>query len=212
MAGEIWLIDIDDTLTHSVNAALEYYNSTHDKKLVKEDFTTYSISQAHLNRYGITITLEEEKKIMLGYYQSPFFENVKPIIEMKQVIEAIVNNKDIAFATTGRPKKVGEVDVEAITKRMIKKYFGDNFKKFFFTEWVQGVETNGSKRDIAIEYGARKVIDDMPRFVNDLSGLELVKGIYVPRNPWNTSVQETEKIKIITYPKQIIEYAYKNVA
>jgi hypothetical protein len=207
MAMNIWLVDIDDTLTHSVDAVILFHNYQYGTELKKEDFTMYSIKQALFNRHGNIISPKEEMNRMEKFYKSSFFENVQPILEMKPVIEAIANRGDIILPATGRAEAV-----RTQTEYMIIKNFGDYFGEFSFTEWHAGEEKNGTKKSIALKNKVNKVIDDMPGYIDQLSQLEIIDGIYVPQNHWNKSVQETEKVKIITHPQQIIEHAYSNAA
>jgi len=177
-------IDVDDTLLDTLSPLLEFFNSTHDTPLTKEQCTNYRLQTT----FGFS---EEEGLEKIRYFfNSPQGRNLQPVPGAIEAVQALGNNFSL-IALTARWD-----NMHGLTKKQLEKHFpgaftkivccGDNMtKKDYCTKkkighivddaphHIHACAENGVKSFLFGEYGWNKEYKDMPGIYRTLNWSEV---------------------------------------
>lgn len=169
-------IDIDDTLLHSFEDFLDFYNEFHQTTHKKEDNTSDKKFHEFLG-----ITKQELINFYRVYDKQERSHDLKPIKGAKEVLEKLVSDHEVILITA-RPEVLTEK-----THKIVRKNYPDfNFKIIFNNK-----EENLSKGRICTKEGVQVMIDD--DIDNALDCVKEGVQVILLNKPWNRR-GEHEKI------------------
>jgi 5'(3')-deoxyribonucleotidase len=142
-------VDVDDTLLDTLNPLLEYFNSTHDNYVTRE--------QCFDNRLA-TIFGDSEKEGLekvRQFFDLPQAEHQQPILGAVEAIQNLKNHFSL-IALTARWDTLQE-----LTEKQLKKHFPGTFSDVVCCGDVI------SKKDYCTAKRINHIIDDAPRTAHE---------------------------------------------
>jgi len=142
-------VDVDDTLLDTLSPLLEYFNSTHDTRITREQCVNYRLQEI----FGYS---EEEGFAKIKYFFSlPEGKDLKPTPGAIEAIQAL--KKDFSLiALTARWKHM-----QKLTEKQLEKHFPGVFMKIVCC----GDEM--SKKDYCTKKRIHHIIDDAPHHAHE---------------------------------------------
>lgn len=187
-------IDIDDTLLHSFEDFLDFYNEYHNTNFKKEDNTSDKKFHEFLG-----ITKEELIKFYRIYDQQERSHYLEPIEGAKEVLEKLVSKHEFILITA-RPNFLAEK-----THKIVEKHYSDFKFRIIFNK--SNPEGDPSKGEICVKEGIKIMIDD------DIdNALDCVKNnvqVILLNKPWNRAEEHT-MIKRVNNWGEILEEIKKS--
>jgi uncharacterized HAD superfamily protein len=182
-------IDIDDILSHGMQALINFHNERYGTNYRLEDI--YGVPNYEIWGGTRDIAISRFKE----FYLSPFFADMPPIDDAIKNISGI---KDCdLFVVTSRLEMT-----EKVTRKWLTKYFGDVFGGVFFAS----NHNSGSgirKSDICKNIGIDLLIEDSLFHASDCSEKNIP--VIILDWPWNQSERLPQNIKRAYTWEEIVE-------
>jgi len=166
-------IDLDDTLSYTLQNMIEFHNKNYGTNFKFEDYTKYE------QWYIWSENLEEALKRLYEFHVSSYGENIKPILYAKDILEKVKNNNQI-FVITARSK-----NIEKETKEWLEKYYPNIFSKIYFADNYSQEDKKITKKGICDELGIDILIEDNLQYA--LECVSPNRKVYLIDYPWNQS-------------------------
>jgi len=142
-------VDVDDTLLDTISPLLEYFNSTHDKQITREQCVNYRLQKI----FGYS---EEEGLAKIKFFfTSSQGENLEPVPGAIEAVQALKNDFSL-IALTARWKHL-----QKLTEKQLEKHFPGSFQK------VVCCGDDMTKKDYCTRKKIRHIIDDAPHHAHE---------------------------------------------
>ena len=183
-------IDLDEVTADLITQLLDFYYKKTGKLIRKKDFHSYNWWEV----WGVT--REEAIKIYYDFYNSRYYDNIKPI---EKAIESInyLKDKNEIFIITSRPtdhkKKTNLWIKRHLPNVPVKVIYSDDFYK----------EGNSSKQNICKKLGISLIIEDHKKYSMDCaeSGIRTI----LFNKPWNQGVEHKNIVRVEDWTEAIKE-------
>lgn len=173
-------VDLDDTLSNTMQAFFGYYHRTvGGKHFKREEITHYHISQIQ----GVLLTDAQQAAMAHEIYM----KHPELILPRSWSLDRIQQRKDLGhrlYVVTGRA-----LFFQQTTKAWIEKYFPNVFEdvlmcNYFFNQPVEGPVT--SKAEFCKQINATMMIDDDPNYAINTATHDIQT--FLMDRPWNQAV------------------------
>lgn len=164
-------IDLDEVLCDFLKGLVEFHNYVYRTSLSFDDFFSYEFWKV----WGGDV--ESTKDKMFKFYETSFFDNLKPIKGAVEGVKKLSENHEL-FVITARQEIIKDK-----TKVWLDKYFGDVFEDVFVVNHLARSGVSRSKGDVCDELSIDVMIDDS--FVYALDCVRSYRFVLLFDNPWN---------------------------
>lgn len=165
-------IDIDGVLADLAMPLMDFCNVRYGTKIEVKDLHSFDFKEI------FEITKEEERSFLLDFFKTDYFQNIQPIKDSQNGINALSKNNSLNIITA-RPKYV-----ENETRLWLERFYENVFSKIHFAEniYASGRPTT-LKSDFCLNNDYSVMIEDDSRYANDCSekGIETI----LITRPWN---------------------------
>lgn len=183
-------IDIDSVIAEVMPSLLQFFNKIYNTHFTKRDHTTYYFAST------FNISLEEVLKELHAFYDSKYFELVKPVRGAKKGVQ-FLSKKHRLSAITSRPYYVEEKTI-----RWLDKYFPKQFSTVHHTNQVSHAnEPKKKKSEICQELGIELLIDDHLDFATDVASVGIPVLLF--NQPWNQTDKLPKGVRRVQSWKEI---------
>lgn len=175
-------IDLDEVLAYSLQCEIDWHNHTYGTALRREDFFTMDYWEV----WGGT--REEAVDKFLTFFQSEFFDRIKPVTGAAEGVELLSGIDKLAIIT-GR-----SVSIKDQTEKWLDTYFPGKFSEIHFARnsYLEGCR-RWEKSDLCKKAGAGVLIEDSPRFAAECAANGVRVLLY--SHFWNQSLILTENME-----------------
>jgi len=189
-------IDVDEVLASLVVQLNSFYNETYGTNFHIEDYHSYNLE----NTWGGDN--ESAVGIVNNFYNSLYFDEIKPLIGSQQVIEQL-SRKNQLVAITSRPDFIKEK-----TERWIKRYFPKQFEEIICTgRYISS--SRHVKSDICLTENIGLIIEDNLETCLDCvdNGIDAI----LFDKPWNRngSIEDKGIIRVKNWDEVLEVLSYK---
>jgi len=191
-------IDLDEVLADFTGAFVKYYNDSYGTNLTREQFFTLE--------YGKVLNLnsEETHKRITEFGNSEYFLEIQPVRDSIEGINFLSQGNKIVVVTARNEELYGRF-IYGKSRSWVDKYFEDKFSDVFFAHNPYfGDKMPKTKADICSELGINLMIDDSPRFVEDISSKSNGTSVFLFDCPWNQSSDLNKNITRVYGWKEIV--------
>ena len=164
-------IDLDDVLADTLAQIIEYYNSTYNARLTKDQFRSYG----YWHTWGGT--KEEAIQILHDFYDTPYFTNVQPIPGAKKALHILKQNNDL-FIVTSRPNSIAQQ-----THVWLNQHFPDTFASVNFGNHYSLDGEPVTKMQICDQLEIDILIEDALEYALECATDK--RNVFLLDNPWN---------------------------
>jgi 5'(3')-deoxyribonucleotidase len=164
-------VDLDEVLFPLLKPMMKYHK-------VKDPLTMrYPYKFAEV--FGVTP--ERAQSMLYEYYETPEFENQRPVMGARHNVDAISQNVDTMYIVTGRQEFLRDK-----TEKWVQTHFPDVFNDIIFTNSYTPDEVR--KADVCRALNADLLIDDLIDTCRDCKELKInsINYIGIPVYPWCT--------------------------
>ena len=179
MSKPIIAIDVDDVLSASAAAFVDFSNERWGTRLTIED-----VDEDWAKMWQIDIPAMEARAA--EFHQSGVVSSYHKYDEALPVLERLKNNYDLVVATSRNRR----IDIE--TRDWLNENYPNIFKEIHFSGIFDGDTTDNSvckltKTDLLLKIGASYIIDDQPKHCFGAADVNL-RAILFGDYPWNRDV------------------------
>lgn len=182
------LIDLDEVLAPLVDLLVEFLYKTHGIKTTKENFVTYSISDA------LKTSMEKEHELLEEFKSSDFYKNRAPFPQAVRGVKELKKMGHVLAVGTSRPSELS---------KEVRKWTDKNFQGIFYHVYIVHGH-NASKFGIYEEFGAEISIDDRLSHIKECANLG-IKPILYGDYPWNSGVLPDGAVRAVSWPDVVNE-------
>jgi 5'(3')-deoxyribonucleotidase len=183
-------IDLDDVLSESTAALIEFHNNTYGTNYKMSDLKNYvwEVWSDTLNK-----SIEKIEK----FNRTAYLKNIKPIPRVRKILEKIKKNNEL-YIITGRAD-----DITKETEEWVKKYYPNIFSKIFFTNQFSLDAISTTKKIMCNNLDLDILVED--NLENAIECSAPNRKIYLLDYPWNQTEKLPEGIKRVNSWKEIGE-------
>jgi 5'(3')-deoxyribonucleotidase len=181
-------IDLDEVLSQTAKALIEFHNDTYG--------TNYKIKKLNTFVWQIwSKTLSEAEEKISIFFKTLYFKKIKPVLGAREVLEKLKKNNKL-FIITARSD-----DIKVETEKWVEKYYPKIFSQIYFTNKFSLDGTSLNKKIMCDNLGINILVED--NLENALGCVGPNRKIYLLDYPWN----QTDKL-----PKDIIRvHSWKEI-
>ena len=188
-------IDLDDTLSQTMEVLMKFHNDTYGTNLEMKDVTTSDLWKVWNG------TLAEAVKKIHDFHISSYGSNLLPLNGAKEILERLKKNNELYIITARND------DIRKDTEEWVEKNFPGIFTKVYFTNHFLQNSTSTTKKKICDDLGIDIFIDD--NLPNILDCSESNRKTYLIDYPWNQTDKLPEGAKRVYSWKEIGEFLQK---
>lgn len=183
-------IDIDSVIAEVMPSLLQFFNKIYNTHFTKRDHTNYYFAST------FNISLEEAIKGIYAFYDSKYFDLVKPVQGAKKGIEYLSKKHQLS-AITSRPSHIEEK-----TLQWLDTYFPKQFLTIHHTNQVSLSNAPKKKKsEICLELGIELLIDDHLDFASDVASVGIPVLLF--NQPWNQTDKLPKGVRRVRSWKEI---------
>jgi uncharacterized HAD superfamily protein len=183
-------IDLDEVLSQSAKALVEFHNNTYG--------TTYKIENLDFYVWEIwSETLKEALQKIDTFHKTKYFKNIKPIEGAKEVLEELKKNNEL-YIITARSE-----DIRKETEKWVERYFPNIFSDIYFTNQFSLDGTSTTKKIVCDNLDIDILVED--NLTNAIECTRSKRKIYLLDYPWNQIDKLPEGITRVHSWKEIGE-------
>lgn len=174
-------IDLDDVLSKSTAAFIEFYNNTYGTNIKIENKEKYGWWEL------VDVPREEYEKRVHEFYTTHYFQETDPVDGAKEILKKLKNNNELCIITA-RGNNIKEV-----TEKWVEKYFPNIFSKIYFTSQFELGAIQTTKSAICNDLNIDIFIEDNLEFAE--SCIKPNRKVYLLNYPWNQADKLPNGIK-----------------
>jgi len=182
-------VDLDNVLSQSMPALIEFHNKNYGTNQKLEDFKTANFEEA----WGGS--LEQAIQKIDKFHKTYGFKNLKPIEGAKEVLEKLKKNNEL-YIITARTD-----DIKKDTEDWIELYFPNIFSKIYFTNQFSMGNKSIPKKKVCDDLGIDVFIED--NITNVLECTSPNRKVYLFDYPWNQTNKLPEGVERVHSWKEI---------
>lgn len=174
-------IDIDEVITDTTKALIDYYNKNYDgRRLRFDDFKQYLIEDV------LGISREEGEAIFEDFFNSEEFDKIGPIEGAIDSIRDLARRQDIVILTA-RPESYRKK-----TEDWFDRHLGEFKKKIIYSDNVKS--NYRIKAEICRDKGIGLILEDHFRYSVECAkaGIDVV----LFDKPWNKEIKHERIIRV----------------
>jgi len=184
--------DLDDILVSSTSALINFYNNQYGTAYKLSDHRQYGFSKLW------HCSLKEEVAIVLKFFRSPAFHELRPIPEAIDAINQL-SVKHQLYVISSRPNAL-----KNMTEQWVNKYFPGKFEKVIITNQFSKLgEKKVKKSVIAQQLQIRIVIEDNLEYAFDYLDSDIK--VYLFDEPWNQSKKLPKNIVRVSGWQEVVK-------
>ncbi len=164
-------IDLDDVLSKTTAAFIEFHNKNYGTNLdikTKEKYGWWEI---------IDVVMDEYKKRVGEFYTTDYFLNTEPIEGAKNVLGELKKDNEL-YVITARSD-----DVKKVTEKWIEENYPNIFTKIYFTNQFGQTGVKTSKAIICNDLNIDVFIEDSINFALECAAPN--RKVFLLDYPWN---------------------------
>ncbi len=185
-------VDIDSVIAEVTPQLFRFHNDIYKTKHTKRKHTTYDLSPFWKT------SPEETLKRIYEFYDSPYFDLIKPVKGSIKGIRLLIRNHTLS-AITSRPYYIEEKTV-----RWLNVHFPKRFSAIHHTNWVSSPTSPKKKKsEVCLELGIELLIDDHLDFAFDVASTGIP--VFLFNQPWNQTKDLPKGVRRVYSWKEIVE-------
>lgn len=193
MNKPIIAIDIDEVLYPLVPNLADYHNKNYGTTLTVEDFDTYDFNKV----WGGDVPSAVDK---VYAYLGRDDLHVVPIEGAKEALEELSKGYTLVVVTSRNGQLFGTK-----TEAWLRQHFPEVFSHVHFAGNHYDGHTFRTKSELCLEIGARLLIDDQPRYVNECAE-QGIRSILFGSYGWNSDLTEHQDIVRCKNWSEVVKY------
>ncbi|MBN2880651.1 hypothetical protein JXM83_01240 [Candidatus Woesearchaeota archaeon] len=183
-------IDLDEVLADFLSTLIEYHNINYGTSLIREQFKSYRFWET----WGGT--REDAIQKVYDFYQTPYFKNIKPVLDSQKAVDILKLNNDLVVVTSRQN------DIAEATREWIAQHFPNTFSEVYFANHYSQNGSSTTKKQICDSLGVDVLIEDSLEY--SLECLNINRKIMLLNCPWNISSELPKEIYRVNSWKNII--------
>lgn len=184
-------IDLDEVLADFLSTLIEFHNEKRGTSFKRNDFHSYRVYEV----WGGT--LEETIAEIYEFYETKFFDRVKPMPGALESVNELSRNHELIVITSR------QLDISQKTISWIEKYFSGRFSGIFFTNQNSLSGKSLSKSSICRNSEIEFMVEDYLDYASECA--RSVKKVLLYDSPWNKTADLPENIFRVYSWKDISE-------
>ena len=183
--------DLDEVLADFNSKLLQFHNENYGTNFAVSDLHSYNLWET----WGGT--REQAIQKVFRFYESPYFENIKPFDEAIGIIEKLSKNNELVIITS-RPTQL-----ESVTTDWVHIFFPQKFSKILLTHHYSNDGKIGKEKDeVCSQESIDVIVEDSLEWAQKCSRRN-VKAILLDR-PWNQTGPANENIIRVEHLNEIL--------
>ena len=184
-------VDLDDTLSQTMSAIVNFHNNTYGTNLVLEKLK----DGASYKSWGGT--LEDDIKKIHDFHLSPYGLDLPTVKGAYEVLKKLKKNNELYIITARND------DIRKDTEEWVNKNYPNIFTGIYFTNHFANNSATTTKRKVCDDLDIDIFIDDNLQYVIDC--IKQNRKAYLMDYPWNENGKLPEGVKRIYSWKEIDE-------
>lgn len=184
-------VDLDEVLADFLSALIMFHNYKNGTSFRRDHFHSYKVYEIWGGTYDDTI------KEIYEFYETKYFDDIKPIPGSIENIEVLSRNNDLVVITSRQN------DISQKTLNWIDRYFKNGFSGIFFTNDNSRHGDIINKSQICINSGVDFMIEDYLIYAAECA--KSVKKVFLLDSPWNKTDELPKNISRVYSWSEITE-------
>lgn len=188
-------VDLDEVLADFLSALIMFHNYKNGTSFKRDHFHSYKVYEIWGGTY------DEMIKEIYEFYDTQYFDNIKPIPGSLENIGYLSKNNELIVITSRQN------DISEKTLGWIDRHFKDMFSGVFFTNQNSLHGQSEHKADICRRSGVDFMIEDYIDYAAECA--KSVKKVFLLDSPWNKTDDLPENISRVYTWYEIPEHLSK---
>jgi uncharacterized HAD superfamily protein len=183
-------VDIDEVLSQTFQALLDFYNFKYDARYTLDQVNVYSFQKV----FGINA--KEEKQLHADFFTTKFSKNLKTVPGSVEAINKLAKNNKL-YAISSRPKWQQQQ-----TEHWLSVYYGNNFKQIVLTD--SHFNKTSTKSSVCVDMKLDYFVEDAVVYAEDCANV--CKKVFLLNRPWNNEKISNKNIIRVDNWRAIVDY------
>lgn len=195
MTKTVIAIDIDEVLTPTVPALVDWHNLNYGTNLHFNDFHTYEFHKI----WGG----DRDSAIAKCAYYFENSQSTPPFADARRVLTRLRQDYDLIVVTSRM------LEQRMQTEAWLNQYFPSIFTSILVcNHWKRDNASPTIKKSAAcLQFGAKYLIDDLPSYIQDVTN-EGIYGLLFGHYPWNQQIADHPLVSRVTDWQAVEDYFY----
>jgi uncharacterized HAD superfamily protein len=182
-------VDIDEVLSQTFQAFLDFYNAKYD--------SNYSLSQVNVYSFQkvFGINAEEEKRLHAEFFTTKFSTDLKTVHGSVEGVNELSKTHKL-FAISSRPKWQQQQTV-----KWLNLHYGNNFDQIKLTD--SHFDKTSTKSSVCIDLNLDYFIEDAIIYAEDCAAV--CKKVFLLNRPWNNEKVSNNNIIRVSSWAEIVK-------